>query len=83
MSWVTIVWSIASQTGHFGDASIPLGERILAAQTYVLAGSLLALILAALFAERRLREALLKAGNRTAARMAPTAMRKMLTPIPM
>ena len=60
---VTIVWSTASQTGHFGDASIPLGDRILTAQTYVLAGSLLALILAALFAERRLREALLKAGN--------------------
>ena len=60
---VTIIWSTASQTGHFGDASIPLGDRILAAQTYVLAGSLLALILAALFAERRLREALLKAGN--------------------
>jgi PAS domain S-box-containing protein len=60
---VTIVWSTASQIGHFGDASIPLGDRILAAQTYVLAGSLLALILAALFAERRSREALLKAGN--------------------
>jgi PAS domain S-box-containing protein len=60
---VTIVWSTAFQTGHFGDASIPLGDRILTAQTYVLAGSLLALILAALFAERRLREALLKAGN--------------------
>ena len=60
---LTIIWSTASQTGHFGDASIPLGDRILVAQTYVLAGSLLALILAALFAERRLREALLKAGN--------------------
>ena len=60
---VTIIWSTASHTGHFGDASIPLGDRILTAQTYVLAGSLLALILAALFAERRLREALLKAGN--------------------
>src|SRR5262249_55715017 len=58
-----IIWSTASQTGHFGDASIPLGDRILTAQTYVLAGSMLPLILAALFAERRLREALLKAGN--------------------
>src|SRR5262249_8068338 len=35
---VTIIWSTASQTGHFGDATIPLGNRILAAQTYVLAG---------------------------------------------
>src|SRR5262245_46497882 len=53
---ITIIWSTASQTGHFGDASIPLGDRILAAQTYVLVGSLLALILSALFAERRSRE---------------------------
>src|SRR5262245_14527379 len=60
---ITIVWSTASQTGHFGDASIPLVDRILAAQTYATAGTLLALILAALFAERRSREALLKAGN--------------------
>src|SRR5215475_9502458 len=60
---VIIFWSTASHTGHFGDASIPLADRILAAQTYATAGTLLALILAALFAERRSREALLKAGN--------------------
>src|SRR5215510_4295914 len=60
---ITIVWSTASQTGHFGDASIPLADRILAAQTYATAGTLLALILSALFAERRSREALLKASK--------------------
>ena len=60
---VTIIWSTASQTGHFGDASIPLADRIFAAQTYATLGTLLSLILAALFAERRTREALLKASN--------------------
>jgi PAS domain S-box-containing protein len=60
---VTIFWSAASHTGHFGDSSIPLADRILAAQTYATAGTLLALILSALFAERRSREALLEAGN--------------------
>jgi PAS domain S-box-containing protein len=60
---VTIFWSTASHTGHFGDASIPLADRILAAQTYATAGTLLTLILSALFDERRSREALLKAGN--------------------
>src|SRR5215475_3980526 len=60
---VIIFWSTASHTGHFGDASIPLADRILAAQTYATAGTLLALILSALFAERRSREALLEAGN--------------------
>jgi PAS domain S-box-containing protein len=60
---VTIISSTASHTGHFGDANIPLPDRILAAQTYATAGTVLALILAALFAERRSREALLEAGN--------------------
>jgi len=60
---VTIFWSTASHTGYFGGASIPLADRILAAQTYATAGTLLALILSALFAERRSREALLEAGN--------------------
>lgn len=60
---LTIIWSTASNSGHFGDASIPPADRVLAGQTFVLAGSLLALVLAALFAERRSREALLKVGN--------------------
>src|SRR5215831_16244249 len=57
---VIIFWSTASHTGHFGDASIPLADRILAAQTYATAGTLLALILSALFAERRRTEETLK-----------------------
>jgi PAS domain S-box-containing protein len=54
---IAIIWSLTFDVGHFGDASIPLAERMLAAQTHVLAGALLALILAALFAERRRTEA--------------------------
>jgi PAS domain S-box-containing protein len=60
---LTIIWSTATNIGHFGDPSIPLADRILAGQTHVLAGSLLALVLAALFAERRSRETLLKGSN--------------------
>ena len=51
------------QPWHFGDASVPLADRILAAQTLVLAGALLALVLAALFAERRRNETTLKIGS--------------------
>ena len=57
---LTIIWSTTFNWGHFGDASIPLADRILAAQTLVLAGTLLALILAALFSERRMSEAVLQ-----------------------
>jgi PAS domain S-box-containing protein len=60
---VTIFWSTASHTGHFGDVSIPLANRILAAQTYATAGTLLSLILSALFAERRRTEETLKRSN--------------------
>jgi PAS domain S-box-containing protein len=57
---LAIIWSTTYNTGHFGDASIPLPDRILAAQTLVLVATLLALVLAALFAERRQREGALK-----------------------
>jgi len=58
-----VIWSTTFNMGHFGDASIPLAERILAAQTLALAGSLLAFLLAALFAERRQNESTLKMSN--------------------
>jgi PAS domain S-box-containing protein len=60
---LTVVWSTTFNMGHFGDASVPLADRILAAQTHVLAGTLLALVLAALFAERRRNEATLNMSN--------------------
>jgi PAS domain S-box-containing protein len=55
-----VIWSITFSVGHFGDASIPLADRIIAAQTIVLTGALLTLVLAALFAERRGSEVVLK-----------------------
>ena len=61
---LAVIWSITFSLGHFGDASIPLADRILAAQTVVLAGALLTLVLAALFAERRHNEAVLKQSER-------------------
>ena len=60
---LTIIGSAIFNTGHFGDSSIPLESRILAAQTHVLAAALLALVLAALFADRRRNEAALKDSN--------------------
>lgn len=55
----TIVWTTTFGIGIFGDASFPITERILAAQAGILAVSLCAFVLAALFAERRQHEAVL------------------------
>jgi PAS domain S-box-containing protein len=52
-----IIWSTTASIGHFGDANVPVSDRTLAAQTYALAATLLALVLAALFADRRRSEA--------------------------
>jgi len=56
---LVVLWSMTFSVGHFGDARVPLADRILAAQTVVLVGAVLVLILAALFAERRRSEAVL------------------------
>ncbi len=56
---LAIVWTTAFGIGVFGDASFPIDERILAAQASILAVSLCAFVLAALFAERRQHEAVL------------------------
>jgi PAS domain S-box-containing protein len=61
---VIVAYSTALNLGDFGDVSIPLQNRTLAAQTIVLAGALCLLILSALFAERREYETILKDGNR-------------------
>jgi two-component sensor histidine kinase/integral membrane sensor domain MASE1 len=49
--------------GPFGNPSIPVSDRILAAQTAVLMAGLLAFVLAALFDERRRNEAMLQQGK--------------------
>jgi PAS domain S-box-containing protein len=60
---VTIVWTTTFGIGHFGDSSLPIEDRILAAQAGILAASLCAFVLAALFAERRQHEAALTEGQ--------------------
>jgi hypothetical protein len=59
-----VACSTALGLGDFGDASVPLPDRTLAAQTIVLAGALCLLILSALFAERREYEMILEDSNR-------------------
>jgi PAS domain S-box-containing protein len=56
---LAIVWTTTFGIGVFGDASFPIAERILAAQASILAISLCAFVLAALFAERRQHETVL------------------------
>jgi signal transduction histidine kinase len=56
----TVVWATTFRIGHFGDASLPLDDRILQAQVIILVMTLGALVLAALFAERRHHESVLR-----------------------
>ena len=55
---ITVVWSTTYGTGVFGNPALPVRERVLTAQAIILATTLGALILAALFAERRRHEAI-------------------------
>ena len=55
---ITVVWSTTYGTGVFGNPALPVRERVLTAQAIILATSLGALILAALFSERRRHEAI-------------------------
>jgi PAS domain S-box-containing protein len=59
----TLVWMTTFGIGYFGDASLPIEQRILGAQASILASSLCALVLASLFAERRHHEAALFEGQ--------------------
>src|SRR3954447_2696986 len=52
----TIVWTTIFAMGIFGDLHLSIEERVLGAQATILAISLGALVLAALFSERRLHE---------------------------
>jgi PAS domain S-box-containing protein len=56
---LTIVWTTTFGFGVFGDPNVPIADRILGAQAGILAVSLCAFVLAALFAERRQHEAVL------------------------
>jgi PAS domain S-box-containing protein len=56
---LAIVWTTTIGIGHFGDPSLPIADRVLAARAGILAVALCAYVLAALFAERRKHEAAL------------------------
>jgi signal transduction histidine kinase len=58
---ITIVWTTAFGIGHFGDASLPVYDRVLGAQTAIFFVAISAYVLAALFAERRESEAWIRA----------------------
>src|SRR3981189_2135880 len=65
ISGLTIVLATTFSIGFFGDASLPISERILGAQASILAVSLCVFVLVALFSERRLHEtALVASGTR-------------------
>jgi PAS domain S-box-containing protein len=53
---ITIVWTTIFAIGIFGDLHLSIEQRVLGAQATILAISLGALVLAALFGERRLHE---------------------------
>jgi len=57
---LSIVTTTTFGIGHFGDPTLPIADRVLAAQANILAVSLCALTVAALFAERRKNEIALR-----------------------
>jgi signal transduction histidine kinase len=59
----TVVWTTIYGIGHFGGPGLATEDRILQAQTFVVVVTLGALVLAALFAERRRAEARLVRSN--------------------
>ena len=60
---LTVVWTTTFGIGILGDPSLPITQRILCAQAGLLTASLCALVLAALFAERKSNEAHLAHSN--------------------
>jgi signal transduction histidine kinase len=59
----TIVWTTVFGIGHFGDPALPIEDRVIQAQAAILLATIGALVLAALFAERRESEARLALSN--------------------
>jgi PAS domain S-box-containing protein len=56
----TIVWTITFGIGHFGNAAVPIDDRVLGAQMAIVGFALCAYVLAALFAERRQHETVIE-----------------------
>jgi PAS domain S-box-containing protein len=78
---VVIVASVTFGVGRLGDAAVPLTDRLLAAQAVLMGISTCALVVAALFAERRSREALLSTSNERL-RAQEGAFRRLLGALP-
>ena len=61
---IALVWTTTFGIGSFGDPSLPASDRILASQAGLLLTALCALVLSAIFAERRRSEAALNSTNK-------------------
>jgi two-component sensor histidine kinase/integral membrane sensor domain MASE1 len=57
---ITVIWATIFGVGQFGDAGVPLGERVDGAQISVTIVTFCTLVLSALFTERRHNEAVLR-----------------------
>ena len=60
---LTVVWTTTFDIGILGDPTLPVTQRILVAQASILTASFCALVLAALFAERKAHELRLAHSN--------------------
>jgi signal transduction histidine kinase len=60
---LTVVWTTTFDIGILGDPTLPVTQRVLVAQASILTASFCALVLAALFAERKANEVRLAHSN--------------------
>jgi len=75
---LTVIGATTFGIGHFGDAAVPIGERVSSAQVVIVMGTLYTLVLAALFAQRRESEAQLAKKSAALARLHETSTRLWL-----
>jgi PAS domain S-box-containing protein len=66
---LTVIWATTFGIGHFGDAAVPIGERVSGAQVVIVMVTLYTLVLAALFAQRSESEAQLAKKSAALARL--------------
>jgi len=75
---VTVIWATTFGIGHFGDAAVPIGERLSGAQLVIVISTLYTLLLAALFTQQRESEAQLAKRSAALARLHETSTRLWL-----
>jgi len=78
---LAIVGTVTLGVGRLGDASVPLSDRLMAAQWALMSVAICTLVVAALFAERCSREALLSGSNERL-RDQEEAFRRLLGSLP-